>query len=368
MANLTLRQLNRAVLDRQLLLRRADLPVVDAVEQVAGLQAQVANPPYIGMWSRLNDFKREMLMSAIEARAVVRSTMMRATLHLHTAADYRRMRPILHPGIVRQYNSYSGKRIEGLDADPIVAAGLAALKDGARTFVELRAMLTQIMPDRDVDALANVIRSRLPIVQVYPGGSWGFGGEIRYALPENVIGHPVTVDGEIDPAPLILRYLAAFGPASIADFQAWSGLTRMKAPFERLRPQLITHRDENGRELFDLPEFTIPPQDTPAPVRLMPEYDNLIMSHDQRQRVIADEHRAKVYLSAGRVRATFLIDGFVAGAWKVEKDKKRSALVLEPFIPLTPDDAAALTEEADRLIRWIDPQAPVVEVRLLSPA
>ncbi len=367
MVKLTLRQLNRALLDRQLLLTRVDLPLIETVERVAGLQAQVANPPYIGLWSRLPDFKRETLMSALETGRVVRSTMMRATLHLHTASDYRWMRPILHPGIVRQYNSYSGKRIEGLDARPIIAAGLAALKEGARTFVELRSVIAPIAPERDVDALANLVRSRVPIVQVYPGGSWGFGGEIRYALPESAIGHPVAVEGDFDPAPLIMRYLSALGPASVADFQSWSGLTRMKEPFEQLRSQLITYRDENGRELFDLPQMTIPAEDTPAPVRLMPEYDNLILSHDQRQRVIADEHRSKVYLSAGRVRATFLIDGFVAGAWKIEKEKKRNALILEPFASLTPDHAAALTEEAERLIRWIDPQVPDVDVRFLSP-
>ena len=161
---------------------------------------------------------------------------------------------------------------------------------------------------------------------------------------------------------LVLRYLAAFGPAGAKDFQAWSGLTGAKALLQELRPELVEFRDEAGNELFDLPEAPLPPADTPAPPRFVPEYDNLILSHADRRRVITDGDRKAVFLSAARVRATILLDGFVAGVWRIEKTKKSAALIVEPFAPLAPQDRDALAEEGERLLRFATDGQPELDV------
>ncbi|MFN8530930.1 MAG: winged helix DNA-binding domain-containing protein [Anaerolineae bacterium] len=363
---LTLRELNRATLARQLLLERAEVPPLEAIERIAGLQAQVPNPPYIGLWSRLGTFQRADLTALMEAKQVVRATMLRATLHLFSTRDFVALRPTLHPVITRMYAAYSGQRGKGLDVPKVVAAAEDFLRGTPRTFIEIRALMEQIAPEHDPIAVSNYARAHLPIVQVPPGGTWGFGGEVRYALPHDYIGQPVVIDGAGDVRGLLKRYLAAFGPASLMDFQAWSGLTRMKEAVEAVKPELVRYQTEEGKELLDLPDQPLPEGDTPAPVRFLPDYDNLILSHEDRRRVIADEHRSKVYLSAGRVRSTVLIDGFVSGAWKIEKGKKSAALLIEPFIPLTDDDRARLIEEGERLLRFVEDKAESIDIRFVE--
>jgi hypothetical protein len=210
-------------------------------------------------------------------------------------------------------------------------------------------------PDRDPEAMAYAVRTHLPLVQVPPGGSWSSGGSPAYTLAEWWLGRPLS--GEREPRDLVLRYLAAFGPASVKDVQAWSGMVRLKGPVEELKPELRSFRDEHGNELLDVPHAPLPPADTPA--RFIPDYDNLILSHADRTQVIADEHRARVFLSAGRVRATFLLDGFVGGTWEIESAKERATLVIEPFEFLGVGDREALIEEGERLVRFVadDPEA-----------
>ncbi|MDX2161623.1 MAG: winged helix DNA-binding domain-containing protein [bacterium] len=360
---LTLRELNRAVLARQRLLDRAAESAYDVLEAVGGLQAQVANPPYIGLWSRVDGFQRADLERLIETKDVVRATMLRATLHLFTAREFTLHRPALHPAITRMYAGYSGQAGKGVDIDAVCAAARESFAQGPRTFVEIRALMEQVAPGIDPQASSNFVRAHLPILQTAPGGFWGFGGEIRYALPEYHLGVTVPVSDSPDVKPLIRRYLAAFGPATVMDFQTWSGLKRMKDAFEAMRAELVTYHDPDGRTLFDLPDAPLPDGDTPAPIRLIPEYDNLVIAHDDRRRVLADADRPHVFLSAARVRATYLVDGFVAGAWKIEKAKKALTLIYEPFRTLYPDDEAALRAEAERLLRWIDPAAETLDVR-----
>lgn len=358
---LTLRDLNRATLARQLLLDRATLPVYDAVQRLVGLQAQVVSPPYIGLWTRLRDFRREDLTRLMEERRVVRATLMRATLHLMTAEDYLLLRPALQPALTRSLRSIAGKRLEGLDLDRPVSAARAYFEEQPRTFAELRPVLSDLEPDRDLSALAYAVRTLLPIVQVPSGGAWGYAGNSPYTPAESWLGTPIS--NAEDPRNLVLHYLAAFGPATVRDVQAWSGLVRLKQPIEALKPKLVTYRDERGNELFDIPDAPLPPGDTPTPVRFVPDYDNLVLSHADRTRVISEEHRKKVFLSAARVRATFLVDGFVRGAWKIEKTKGAATLIIEPFEQLSKETCDALVKEGERLLRFVEDSARAFEVR-----
>jgi len=362
---LTLRELNRATLARQMLLDRQAIPVLDAVERLAGLQAQVTSPPYVGLWTRLRDFRREDLTRLMEERQVVRATLMRATLHLMTAEDYLLLRPALQPALTRSMNSIAGKRLDGLDVDRLVGAAREYFEREPHPFADLRPLLSELEPDRDPSALAYAVRTSLPLVQVPSGGVWGYSGKAPFTTAERWLGRALS--GSEDPRRLVLKYLAAFGPATVRDVQTWSGRMQLKQPVEELRAELRTFRDERGNELLDLPDAALPPEDTPAPPRFVPDYDNLVLSHADRGRVISDEHRKKVFLSAARVRATFLIDGFVRGAWKVEKTRKTATLVIEPFEPISREDRAALSDEGERLVRFLaEPQgAETFEVRFV---
>lgn len=344
-----------------MLLERGNVSAHEAVRRIAGLQAQVPNPPYIGLWSRLRDFERADLTSLIEDRRVVRSSMMRATLHLTTAEDYLLLRPAIQSALDRALRSIAGKRLEGLDLDRLVTAAREMVEEGPRTFKELQGRLVELEPDRDPSALAYLVRMRLPLVQTPPAGTWGTGGSPRFALPEPWLGSRLADPGESLCA-LVFRYLAAFGPAGARDLQAWSGLTGARALLRELRRDLAVFRDEDGNELFDLPDAPLPPADALAPPRFVPEYDNLVLSHADRRRVIADRDRKAVFLSAARVRATILVDGFVAGAWRIEKTRKSAALIVEPFAPLASRDRDALAEEGERLLRFATDGQPELDV------
>ena len=358
---LTLRELNRATLARQMLLEREELPGLQAVERLADLQAQVPSPPYVGLWTRLRDFSRDELTRLMEERRIVRATLMRATLHLMTADDYLLLRPALQPALTRSMNSTTGKRVEGLDVDRLVGAARAYFEEEPRTFADLRPLLSELEPDRDPSALAYAVRTHLPLVQVPSGGAWGYSGKAPFTTAEQWLGRPFS--GSEDPRELVVRYLAAFGPATVRDLQTWSGRMQLKQSIEEIKPELRIFRDERGNELLDLPDAPLPSADTPAPPRFVPDYDNLVLSHSDRRRVISDEHRKKVFLFAARVRATFLIDGFVRGAWKVEKTRGTATLEIEPFETLTKEDRDSLQDEGERLVRFVGEGAEAFEVR-----
>jgi hypothetical protein len=195
------------------------------------------------------------------------------------------------------------------------------------------------------------------------GGVWGYSGKAPFTTADKWLGR--SLSRSEDPRDLVLKYLAAFGPATVKDVQTWSGRTQLKQPIEEIKHELRTFNDERGNELLDLPDAPLPSGDAPAPPRFVPEYDNLVLSHADRGRVISDEHRKRVFLSAARVRATFLIDGFVRGVWKVEKARKKATLIIEPFEPISAEDRAALIDEGERLVRFLtEPQgAETFEVR-----
>lgn len=361
---LTLRELNRATLARQLLLERASLLVPAAIEQLVGLQAQLPQAPYVGLWTRLRDFQRDDLARLLEDRTVVKATLMRGTLHLFTAEDYLLLRGALQPVLTHASEAISKQRGEQPNVERLVALARHYIAEKPRTFVEISAMLSELMPNTDVGAMRYAVRTHLPLIQVPVSSGWSYPGNPQFALAESWLGKPVPTEGnEESLRTLLFRYLAAFGPATVTDMQTWSGLVKLKDAVERLKPDLCIYRDEQGRELLDLPDMPLPEADTPAPVCFIPEYDNLLLSYNKRTRIIADEYRSRVFLPGLRVRATILVDGFVRGAWKLEKKKSVATLVIEPFDALTKHDREALTEEAERLVRFVESDAKVFEVR-----
>ncbi|GLV55451.1 hypothetical protein KDH_22950 [Dictyobacter sp. S3.2.2.5] len=362
---LTPRQLNRTLLARQLLLERSSLSASAAVEQLVGLQAQTSNAPYIGLWTRLRAFQRQDLSDLLQQRQAVRATLMRSTLHIFTARDYLELRTTLQPALTRALGAFFGQRTKGLDIEQLVAAARDYIEEKPRTFTEIRALLTGLVPEGDPEAMAYVVRTHLPLVQVPPGGFWGSAGSPAHATATSWLGQPLNAEEKL--ANLTRRYLAAFGPASVQDLQAWSGLTRLQGAVEKLKTALRVYRSQQGQELFDLPDQSLPSAEVEAPPRFLPEYDNLILSHSNRERVVPETYRSRVYLSAGRVRATFLLDGFVSGTWKTEKSGKNATLNIEPFQPLSAGNQLALEEEGARLLRFIFDNTETYNINIHHP-
>jgi hypothetical protein len=368
---LTLRELNRATLARQMLLEpAADVTVAGAVERLVGLQAQQASAPYVGLWTRLAAFDRDDLAKAIDDRSVVKATVMRATLHLVTADDYPWVRRALHPALAGAGDTIATRRggKGGFDPDEVLSAARGFFAEEPHTWAELTAMLKELHPDVDVGSMRYTVRTHLPLVQVPTDTRWSYPGQPRFTLADDWLGEKVRVDDEEqddgDLERLVRRYLAAFGPASVTDIQTWSGLTKLKEPIGRFKDDLVTYRDEQRRELLDVPDAPLPGEDAPAPERFLPDYDNLLLSHQKRTRVVADEHRKRVYLPGLRVAPTFLVDGFVAGTWTVEKAKGTATLVIDPFAKLPKKSRSALVEHAERLVRFVEPAAKDHAVRV----
>jgi hypothetical protein len=363
---LTLRDLNRAALARQLLLERAPLPVGEALERVAGLQAQVAAAPYVGLWSRLPGFLPADLSAELQARGVVKSSMMRATLHLTTARDFLLLRPAVQPALGRFFDSVIRRRAPGVEPARIVAAAAECLRE-PHSFVELRAALAQFEPSPGEWPVAYAARTLLPVVQVpSAGAAWGYPPSPTYVSSETWLG--ASPGDDPDPRELIRRYLAAFGPAKVRDIETWSGLTSLRGPVSKMRLELRTFVDEAGKELLDLPEQPLPPGDTPAPPRFLPEFDNLLLAHSDRTRIIANTYRPRVFGSVGLITSTFLIDGFVAGTWKIEADRRKATLSVQPFLTLAAADREALTDEGERLLLFVAPAAEKRTVGWARPA
>ncbi|HEX8702519.1 MAG TPA: winged helix DNA-binding domain-containing protein [Myxococcaceae bacterium] len=364
---LTRRALSRATLARQMLLAREKTPVLRAIERLVGLQAQLARPPYIGLWSRVEGFQREALTQLVLSRKAVRATAMRGTLHLMSAKDFVALRPALQPMLTKAMHANVGERIQGLELEQMLATARTYLEQEPRTFNALRPLLVKAHPKGDERAMGFAVRTQLPLVQVPTDTKWGYPGTADFTVAETWLGEPMGTDAT--PHALVLRFLAAFGPASVGDAQTWSGLGGLREVFEALRPGLSTFRDERGRELFDLPKAPRPDEDTAAPVRFLPDYDNLLLAHEDRTRVIADEHRRALTPSKNlRVLPSFLVDGFVAGTWEVERKKGVAALVLQPFSALSKQVREALAEEGDTLVRFVESDASTFEVRLPARA
>lgn len=335
------------------------------VEHLVGMQAQSPLAPYVGLWTRLAGFDPATLSSLVESRAAVRMTLMRTTIHLVSARDAVGLRPILQPVVERGFRSGSpfGRRIVGADVAAVLASGRALLETQPLTVAQLGPRLVERFPGFDPESLAQAVRLLEPLVHVPPRGLWGRGGPAAFTTVKEWLGRPVDAEATTDGVEsVVLRYLGAFGPASVRDAQAWSWLTRLRPVFERLRPRLRTFVDESGVELFDLPDAPRPPADTPAPVRFLPEYDNLLVSHADRSRITTPG-----YLERAFTRGSFLVDGFVAGAWRpVRSGRATTAIEIEPFEPLGMADRRDVEDEAAHLgsflagrqldLRFVDPR------------
>ncbi|MFC4590178.1 winged helix DNA-binding domain-containing protein [Sphaerisporangium corydalis] len=357
------RALNRATLERQLLLDRSPMTVVEAVEHLVGLQAQTPHTWYTGLWSRLAGFEPEDAGALLTDRSLVRIALMRSTIHLVSAADCLELRPVMAPVSERGLSSNFGRNLVGVDRRELVAAGRALVEERPLTFGALGRLLAERWPGRDPASLAQAIRAWTPLVQVPPRGVWGKSGPIAHTTAESWLGAGLAA--EPSPRRAVLRYLAAFGPATVKDVQTWSGLTRLREVVEGLRPELVTFRDEQGRELFDLPGAPRPDPDVPAPPRFLYDYDNLLLSHDDRGRVVTEEHRGQAYEPYGPVPQVVLVDGFTSGEWKITRAGGTAVLTIRPYVPLPNAQATALAEEGARLLGFAAADAPDHDVRLL---
>ena len=358
---LSRRALNRATLERQLLLRRTRMPALDAVRHLVGMQAQVPLNPYHGLWSRLEGFQPAELAQLLLDRKVVRIVVMRGTIHLVTAEDCLVLRPLAQPVLDKELARHPeyGPALRGVDLGPALDFARTLLGEKPRTGAELRAAFAERFPDVDPAALAYACRNHLAFIQVPPRGVWGRSGPVRSTTAEAWLGRSVQANPSIDD--VVLRYLNAFGPASVADAATWSRLTALREVFERVRPQLRTSHDERGRELFDLPDAPRPDPDIPVPPRFLPEYDNVLLSHDDRSRLVSPEHARLLFARPGPVHGTVLCDGFVGGTWAVD-----GATLTVRHVPLGPGATEELEAEGLRLLRFLVPDADPAsyEVRL----
>ncbi|QIP83933.1 winged helix DNA-binding domain-containing protein [Streptomyces sp. Tu 2975] len=344
------RELNRATLARQLLLRRApraEMPVAAAVAHLVGLQAQNVKPPYYALDARLEAFDPQELSTLMETREVGRLVTMRSTIHTHTADDCLLLRPLVQPARDRELAQFRTGLV-GVDLQRLAALARELVEEEPQSMKELREALLAHWPDADPFALSVAARCSLPLVQVTPRGLWGRSGQVRLTTAERWFDRPSEPEPDAEDA--VRRYLAAFGPASVKDFQTWSGLTRTREVFERLRPGLVVFQDEYGMELFDLPDAPRPDAGTPAPARLLPEFDNLLLSHADRRRVVSAEHKGLTW-RGNQAHCTFLLDGFLAGIWRLEESGDRATVTLQPFDAPTRAQREELTGEAERMLR-----------------
>ena len=378
--------LNRALLARQRLLARAPLPaggdrathVIRLVEHLAGLQAQAPFPPYYGLWSRLDGFRPDDLAELITGRQVVRIALMRGTIHLVSARDCLTFRPLLQPVLEQGLRGLLTRELKGVDTQALAVTGRALVEEKPRTFSELGELLSATWPDHPANWLAQGVRALVPLVQVPPRAVWGRAGQSLHTSAEAWLGLPLDDAPSLDD--LFERYLAAFGPATVADVQAWSGLTRLREVAERLRPRLRTFRDPAGGELFDLPDAPRPSPDTDAPVRLVAEFDNLILSHADRSRIIGEAARQRIFTRNGIFPGTVLAGGFVAGMWRISRSRAGSrrgvsggsspleptgaaTLTVELFGPLSARDRGALEAEGERLLSFAAAEASEHDIR-----
>jgi hypothetical protein len=325
------------------------------------LQGQVSNAPYVGLWTRLHAFQRAELTALLTSRQVVRASSLRGTLHILTAQDYLLFHPILQPALSRHLHLFA-RQVEGFNLGRFCDAMRAYIQEQPRTGVELRAKMEELSPGMGKQQITDAVRMYLALIQPPPAGTWGFTGKPAHIEALVWLGRPLA-DPEAGRKQLITRYLSAFGPASVQDIQKWSGLTRLKPDIDVLRPELLALRDEQDRELFDLPDAPRPAADVPAPVRFLPVFDNLLLSYAERGRIMADAYYHTIFSNNGLISSTFLVDGFVRGVWKVERTPTLATLVIEPFEPLSRQVQNELQEEGVRLMCWMSDGADAFTIQ-----
>ena len=345
---LSQRGLNRATLARQHLLERTPARAIDAIEHLGGMQAQAPLAPYVGLWTRLRDFAPDELSALTDQRQVVRLHLMRNTVHLVSARDCLDWRALFYPLHAAEFSAHFRHRTGEVDRDALLRLAKRLLEEQPRTRGELGQLLAEHWPGADPGALAYAATHHIALCQVPPRGIWGKNGPAVWAPVETWLGRPlrsVPVDA------LVSRYLGAFGPATVADIQVWSGLTRLRKVAERL--PLRRFHGEAGQLLYDLPDAPRPAADLPAPPRFLPEYDNLLLSHKDRTRVIPGNRPVPLPPGNGATAGTFLVDGLWQGTWQVRDQSLR----IQPFINLRPADRDPLLAEAAQLRAFVAPRS-----------
>jgi hypothetical protein len=357
------RALNRALLARQGLLERTVAPALDTVERLVGLQAQEPPNPYVALWSRLQPFDPSELSELIAGRRAVRAQLMRATIHLVSARDYAVLHPLVRGVLAQVFKNGFLRRLGGARVEDVLAAGVDLLAERPRTRAELGAALAARWPDAEPPALAHAVTFHAPLVQVPPRGLWGASGQATWTLAEDWLGAPV--DGGAPPAAVVRRYLAAFGPATVADMRTWSGVSGLRAIVEDLRPELRTFADARGRELFDVEDGLLPDPETPAPPRFLPEYDNVALSHADRSRLFAGLGPDGF---APRGGGWLLVDGFHRAHWHLARGRDAVTLTIDRFAPRDDDPPGtdeAVVAEARGLLGLLAPRAETHRVQFI---
>ncbi len=370
-ARISTDDLNRTLLARQLLLTRVARPTLEVIEHLVGLQAQVPTSPYVALWSRIAAFESDALASLLLDRQAVRLALMRSTIHVVSTEDALAMRPVVQPVLDGELfrNRTFSVHLEGLDLGPVLDLGRALVEEQPRSLREIREAMASRWPDRDAATLAYAVRNLLPTVQVTPRGVWGASAQPKLTT----LGCWVGRSPGSDPSPdsLILRYLAAFGPATVGDMQAWSRLTGLHEVVERLRPRLTTFRDDRGRELFDIPDWLLADAGVPAPVRFLPDYDNVLLGHADRGRIIPEPFRGIVGSRIGQ--PSFLVNGYLAGFWRLLRSDRglrgaiaTTVLRVEPLARLSGPEREAVEHEATSLVAFLAPDQ-LRRVELIEP-
>jgi hypothetical protein len=364
------RALNRALMARQLLLARVERSALEVVRHLVGLQSQIPLNPYTALWSRLAGFDPVEASALLAERKTVRLSTLRGTIHLHDVDDALLLRAFcqgVHEATPFGERVVFRRQLAGIEPEELWAAGRALLEEEPRTTSALATALAERFPGYEPSALGTAVRYKLSLVQVTPRGEWGRSMAPTLTTVEAWLGRPQR---SADPAAveaLVLRYLAAFGPASVQDMQAWCGVTRLGEVFERLRSRLVVFADATtGRELFDLPDAPLPDPETPVPPRFLPDYDNVLIGHENRARVLDDEGRLRLSANNG-YRPALLIDGRLGGAWSLAKRKRRADpafLDVELFGRPSAKARADVEAEAADLLTFLLPEASGAEVRL----
>jgi hypothetical protein len=350
MDRISRRALNRTTLHRQMLLERSTGSVASVIEHLVGMQAQNPHDPYFALWARLEGFEAADLSGMIERREAVRGQMMRATIHLMTTPDFLALRPQFQSVCARTLGSTAFDRdTRDVDRESLLALGRSLLEEKPRTRAELGPLLEAEWPGIPAGSLAQVVTFLLPVIQAPPRGLWHRSGPAAWTTIESWAGTKLAAGAVVETA--VRRYLAAFGPASITDMRVWSGLTGLREVIGRMRPGFRVFEDESGAELLDLPDAPIMDEDTPAPPRFLPEYDNVLLGHSDRSRFFTSDAVPQGW--AGNL----LVDGVFSGAWKIGRSKDRAQMSVRLLRKLPRRELAGVRQEADSLLALAHPDA-----------
>ena len=337
------------------------MPAQQAIRHLGGLQGQAPLAPQVGLWTRLAGFTTDQLSGLLSERTLVRAPIMRATVHLVDREDFVAFRSLFDGLMAGVLRSNYAKTLGGTDLEALTAQAGGLLAERPLTRAQLAGALAVSWPDADPRSLAYAVTFLVPVVQVPPRGVWGKSAQATWATGQSWLGEPLASAGPEAVEALVRRYLGAFGPATVADIQTWSGLTRLREVTERL--ELRAWRGPDGAELLDLPDVELPAEDVPAPPRFLPEYDNLLLSHADRRRVIPHARPVPLWPGNGATQGTLLIDGAWDATWKLT----REALAITPFRRLTAAEESAVTDEAGNLLAFAaDGDAHQREIRFLA--